>query len=77
MRLGDWLEKRDVKPTQFAVRIGRSAEAVRRYVAGERIPDKETMPLIVQETGGEVMPNDFFLLSGVVMPQAASIEAAR
>ena len=60
MRLDDWLEREGLKPAQFATRIGRTAEAVRRYAAGERIPDRETMPLIVAETGGEVTPNDFF-----------------
>jgi transcriptional regulator with XRE-family HTH domain len=63
MRLREWLEKEELSASQFAGRIGRSAEAVRRYVTGERIPDKDTMPLIVGQTGGEVMPNDFFVLS--------------
>jgi len=65
MRLGEWLDREDLKPQQFAARIGRSAEAVRRYVTGDRIPDKETMPLIVVETGGSVMPNDFFALGAL------------
>ena len=60
MTLKDWLSREDMTPPQFAERIGRSAEAVRRYVAGERIPDRETMPVIVEQTAGEVTPNDFF-----------------
>jgi hypothetical protein len=60
MKLGDWLEARELRPADFAPRINRTAEAVRRYVVGERIPDRETMPLIVRETGGEVTANDFF-----------------
>jgi len=60
MKLGDWLEREGIKHPQFAARIARTPEAVRRYVAGDRIPDKDTMPLIVEHTRGAVMPNDFF-----------------
>ncbi|SDC29993.1 hypothetical protein SAMN05444678_102236 [Sphingomonas sp. YR710] len=58
--LGEWLDEENVPVVVFAVRIGRSPQAVRRYVNGERIPDRETMPLIVAETGGKVTANDFF-----------------
>lgn len=60
MTLKEWLAAERVSIGEFAARIGRSAEAVRRYVAGERIPDKETMPLIAEQTNGAVLPNDFF-----------------
>lgn len=60
MQLKDWLDQEGLKPAHFAPRIKRSAEAVRRYALGERIPDKATMPLIVRETGGAVTANDFF-----------------
>lgn len=60
MTLKDWLAENDVSIPQFAARINRAPETVRRYVAGERIPDKETMPLIAQETEGSVTANDFF-----------------
>jgi transcriptional regulator with XRE-family HTH domain len=60
MTLKDWLAKREISIPQFAARIGRTPEAVRRYAAGERIPDKDTMPLIASETGNEVTANDFF-----------------
>jgi hypothetical protein len=60
MKLSHWLDREGLKPADFAPRIRRSSEAVRRYAAGERIPDRETMPLIVAETRGEVTPNDFF-----------------
>ena len=71
MKLGKWLEAKGLKPADFAPRIERTAEAVRRYAAGERIPDRETMPLIVRETAGEVTPNDFFDL-----PETARAEPA-
>lgn len=60
MTLKDWLEAEDMKVGEFATLIGRSSESVRRYVAGERIPDKETIPLIFEQTGGCVTANDFF-----------------
>ena len=67
MTLKDWLS-RDGAPTrpQFAARLGRTAEAVRRYEEGERIPDRETMPLIARETEGEVTANDFFGIAPAV-----------
>lgn len=60
MKLADWLSANSLNEGDFAERIGRSREAVRRYVNGERIPDRETMPLIAQHTAGAVTPNDFF-----------------
>ena len=60
MTLKDWLIEQNVEPSAFAERIGRTAEAVRRYVNGARIPDRATMPLIVSETHGKVTANDFF-----------------
>lgn len=64
MTLRDWLDREEQKIPQFAQVIGRTAETVRRYISGDRIPDKETMPLIVQATGGAVTPNDFFGIAG-------------
>lgn len=63
MKLREWLDENGVTNPAFGERIGRSAEAVRRYAIGDRIPDKETMPLIVVATGGGVTPNDFFDLT--------------
>lgn len=60
MTLKDWLIEQNVEPSAFAERIGRTAEAVRRYVNGARIPDRATMPLIVSATQGRVTANDFF-----------------
>lgn len=63
MTLKDWLAEHSLTPNQFGQTIGRSSEAVRRYVNGDRIPDRVTMPLIVTATDGAVTPNDFFDLS--------------
>lgn len=60
MTLRDWLASQGVTIPEFATRIGRSSESVRRYVNGDRIPDKETMPLIADVTSGVVTANDFF-----------------
>lgn len=60
MTLKEWLSEQEVTVPQFAARIGRTSEAVRRYATGERIPDKETMPLIATETQNAVTANDFF-----------------
>lgn len=60
MTLGEWLEDTGKTIPQFATEIGRTPEAVRRYVSGARIPDRDTMPLIATATGGKVTANDFF-----------------
>ena len=60
MKLQEWLEREDIDAREFARNISRSPESVRRYISGERIPDKETMPLIVTATRMAVTPNDFF-----------------
>ena len=60
MTLKDWLAANEVSVSQFAARIKRTPETVRRYAAGERIPDKDTMPIIAEETNGDVTANDFF-----------------
>jgi hypothetical protein len=68
MQLQDWLAREGLTYGQFGGAISRSAEAVRRYANGTRIPDREAMTGIVRETGGKVMPNDFY---GVVHGGAA------
>jgi len=72
MTLAEWLKAKGLNNAEFGVRINRTAEAVRRYAAGERIPDKETMPIIARETDGEVTPNDFFDLGEAPASQAAA-----
>jgi DNA-binding transcriptional regulator YdaS (Cro superfamily) len=60
MTLEDWMAGRDLTVPDFARTLGRSPEAVRRYIKGDRIPDRETMLAIARETSGEVTANDFF-----------------
>lgn len=63
MHLKDWLTANRVTVAAFARKIGRSSETVRRYTVGDRIPDRLTMPIISEMTGGEVTANDFFAIS--------------
>jgi hypothetical protein len=60
MKLAAYLAEKDIGNAEFGVEIGRTAEAVRRYALGLRIPDRKTMPRIVNATGGLVGPADFF-----------------
>jgi hypothetical protein len=71
MQLQDWLTMKGLSNPQFGKAISRTAEAVRRYASGERIPDRDTMTAIVRETDGAVMPNDFY---GVDHDEAGSAE---
>lgn len=60
MTLGQYLKKHGITPAEFGRRISRSRAAVSRYVADERIPDRETMAKIVEATKGAVTANDFY-----------------
>lgn len=59
MRFDDWMIWRKLTNPAFAPRIGKTGEAVRRYRAGEREPDQETMRVIFAESEGLVTPNDW------------------
>lgn len=69
--LRQWLTDQEVSNAEFGRRIGRTAEAVRRYAEGERIPDRETMPKIVRETAGKVDANAFFDIPAQVCAECA------
>lgn len=60
MRLAQYLTEKDISPTEFARRLGKPQATISRYVNRQRIPDAESMALIVAETGGAVTPNDFY-----------------
>jgi transcriptional regulator with XRE-family HTH domain len=60
MKLKPYLQLKKIKSAEFARIIGRNAQNVARYVSGQRIPDKDTMPLIYHATNGEVTANDFY-----------------
>ena len=56
----DYLAEAQITRAQFARTLGVSQETVRRYLLGERIPDKEKMAKIALATGCKVTANDFF-----------------
>jgi transcriptional regulator with XRE-family HTH domain len=63
MRLDEYLTQTSASRAEFAQEIGVSVESVRRYLAGERIPDREIMVKIALATDGQVTANDFFGLA--------------
>ena len=60
MKLRDYLKDHSLSQSEFADRIGVSKETVRRYIAGTRIPERETMEKIALATACQVTANDFF-----------------
>ena len=60
MLLATFLNDSGMTASDFADRIEVSAEAVRLYLAGKRIPNKNVMPRIIATTNGKVRPNDFY-----------------
>ena len=59
MKLEHYFEKSGQSPREFAEKIGVTAVTVGRYISGKRIPVKEEMRKIYDETGGLVTANDF------------------
>jgi transcriptional regulator with XRE-family HTH domain len=60
MTLQDYLAESSLTQSQFARQIGVKPETIRRYIAGERIPDRDKMAKIALATGCRVTANDFF-----------------
>jgi transcriptional regulator with XRE-family HTH domain len=60
MKLGAYLELQKITLEAFGKTIGRTRQAVSRYVADERMPDRDTMAKIVTATQGAVTANDFY-----------------
>lgn len=58
MQLAAYLKANELSDEDFGQRIGVTRQAVHRYKNG-RFPEKETLKLIVEATGGAVTPNDF------------------
>ena len=59
MKLSEFLRRSGRSLGDFALEIGVSYEAVRRYARGERIPAPPIMRRIYEATGGFVTPADF------------------
>jgi transcriptional regulator with XRE-family HTH domain len=58
-----YLKATELSRSQFAERIGVTSEAVRRYLAGTRLPTREVMAEIIRATDGRVTANDFFKIA--------------
>jgi hypothetical protein len=68
MKLADWLEAHSITDARFGEMIGAARQAVHRYRAGGRVPDKVMMSRIVKVTGGAVSPNDFYEVESSATP---------
>ena len=60
MNLRTYLDRHNIPPATFAGDIQVSVAALYRYMAGDRMPRRDVMGRIAQETRGLVQPNDFF-----------------
>ena len=60
MKLETYLSENKITVSQFAQTIGRSAATVSRITRNLNQPNSKTMLRIKKETGGAVLPNDFF-----------------
>lgn len=60
MKLNEYVDTHEIKRASLAEQLGVSYETVRRYLAGERIPDPRIMHKIAKLTDGEVTANDFY-----------------
>lgn len=60
MKLKQFLIENKLSAAEFGRQIGvLSRMTICRYISGERVPDRNTMPKIVGATRGAVTPNDF------------------
>ncbi len=60
MRLIDYLTTHSIPANDFAERVGTTAATISRIANGQVMPRKELMAAILQETEGQVTPNDLF-----------------
>lgn len=60
MRLQTWREGVGKERADVARACGVTAEAVRLWEVGERMPRRDQMATIAELSGGQVTPNDFF-----------------
>jgi transcriptional regulator with XRE-family HTH domain len=60
MRLAAYLKKHSLKDADFAERVGCDRTTILRIRRGEHKPSAALMEVIARETGGLVLPNDYF-----------------
>lgn len=71
MKLATYLENSDLSDAAFARLIGVERQAVGRYKAGDRFPEKPILLKIYEATGGQVSANDFADLPPVETDEAS------
>lgn len=81
MRLADWLKQEGLTDSAFARQLGRTQSAVWRWrqpVGSDHFqrPRDADMAKIVQATGGQVQPGDFYDLPEPAPGDGAGREAA-
>lgn len=59
MKLATYLENSELSDAAFARLIGVERQAVGRYKAGDRFPEKPILLKIYEATNGQVSANDF------------------
>ena len=59
----EYLKEAELTQAEFAKQIGVSEETVRRYLTGERRPDRTRIEKIALATACKVTANDFFGIS--------------
>lgn len=60
MQLKEWIKKSGKTQQDVADVLGVAQGLVSSWCNGERLPRPENMAKIVELTGGEVQPNDFY-----------------
>ena len=61
MKLKDYLKVNKITNKTFANILKVSPVSLSRYLSGDRLPEKETLIKIYNQTEGFVSPNDFCL----------------
>lgn len=60
MQFKEWIKKRGKTQQEVANDLGVAQGLVSSWCNGDRLPRPENMAKIVEYTGGEVQPNDFY-----------------
>lgn len=60
MKLSAWMVREDVDDQEMSRRVGKDRSTIYRIRMGTHKPSPDLMEAIARETGGEVLPNDYF-----------------
>lgn len=61
MTLSEYLSRHGLHQQAFAERVGLTQSTISRYVSGERMPKRQHLRRIMEETRGLVTPTDFLI----------------